>query len=89
MAKKKDCLDERFVPLDSVLYALERTTDYLRADYASGVASCDPVEDCFASVYETLVRDVLENDEIDEKSRSAFAQRLAKTLAEYFENLER
>ncbi len=84
MNEKHIMLDERSVPLDSVLYALEQTTDYLRADYASGVIWCDPVGECFASVFETLVRDILENDAIPEDSRKTFSERLKSALAQHF-----
>ena len=89
MAKEKIHIAVGNVPVDSVLYALERTTDFLRGDYNSGVAFCDPVEECFAAVFETLVRDVLENDEIAESDRSAFARNLKNALAQYFNELER
>lgn len=89
MAKEKIRLENGKVPTDSVLYALERTNDFLRADYNSGVAFCDPVEDCFAPLLETLVRDILENDQIEESDRSAFASNLKAALKEYLEKLER
>lgn len=84
MNEKHVMLDERSVPLDSVLYALEQTTDYLRADYASGVIWCDPIDDCFAPIFETLVRDILENDANSEESRKTFSERLKSALVQHF-----
>ena len=84
MAKEKFHIVDVKIPTESALYALERTDDFLRGDYNAGVAVCDPVADLFASLFETLVRDVRENDAIDEADRSAFEQNLKKALAEYF-----
>ena len=84
MQKDKKRLTDGTAPTESVLYALERATDFLRGDYNSGVVSCDPVRDCFAPVYGTLVRDVLDDDGIDEEFKATFKQNLAKALAEYF-----
>lgn len=85
MTKENKTFSTRSVPTDAVLYAIERASDYLRADYQSGYASCDPVAECFAAIFDVLVNEVRDDDKIDERDRAAFGRNLKEALTQYFE----